>query len=139
MARTFFDEGFFQMEVCTDEAVLVHNEGNKVRQELRKAPAEERGGGGGALLPKAGGRRREKHYFSSFERLQQELMCFIFDDGVAGVMPTAQELIRAGRRDLVRAMQLHGGQKIVAAKLGLVMHSMGRKKVLERVAETVAV
>lgn len=137
-ARTFFDEALFSLEACPDEAILVHNSGNKVRQMEDRAPVEERGGGGGALLPREGGRRRERHYFAQFDRLRQELLCFIFDDGVAGVMPTAQELIKAGRRDLVRACQLHGGQKTVAARLGLLMHSMGRKKILERVAVTVS-
>lgn len=125
-ARTVFDEAFFQLDVCKEPAALHHNRGNRLRVAAHKEP---RGGAGGALLPREGGRRRERYYFNNFENVRHELNCFIFDDGVPGVMPTAAELIRAGRRDLIRAMQLHGGQKTVAARLGLVRQSMSRKQV----------
>lgn len=116
---TMLDENFFILD-CADEVALAHNEG--------RALPGARGGGGGALLPREGGRRRAHHHFRDFEVLRSELAGYIFDDGVPGVMPTAAELIEAGRRDLVRAMQTHGGQKNVAARLGLARRSMGRKQ-----------
>jgi len=125
--RTMLDETFFQVECCTDAVALFHNNGNRLRRDAKDEP---RGGAGGALLPREGGRRRTHYHFQDFQVVESELAGFIFDDGTPGVMPTAKELIRAGRRDLVRAMQMHGGQKNVAARLGLVRRSMGRKKVL---------
>lgn len=135
VARTVLDEAFFQLDICQEPVALHHNIDNSLRTDPAKQP---RGGGGGALLPREGGRRRERYYFNNFENLRHELNCFIFDDGVARVMPTAAELIRAGRRDLVRAMQLHGGQKSVAARLGLVRQSMSRKQVLAATRDSVS-
>ncbi len=54
-----------------------------------------------------------------FATLQRELLAFIVAHGVAGVMPSQDLLRRAGRADLERAIQAHGGMAAVAARLGL--------------------
>lgn len=119
---TVLDESFFALEV-SDEEALRHNATNALR------PAhEERGYSGGALLPRDGGRRRAHYHYQNFDTVKRELHGFIFDDGTPGCMPTQSELIKAGRRDLVRAMQIHGGQKMVARKMGLARKSAGRKQ-----------
>lgn len=88
-----------------------------------------RGGGGGILLI---GRRKRGHHFQDFDVLAEELRAFIFESGVPGVMPTATEFKSRKRGDLLRACALHGGQKVVADRLGLVRVSFGRQKAKER-------
>jgi hypothetical protein len=124
---TVFSEDMFSHDVCTSSVALEYNSPQALSRE------EIRGGGGGAVLDADGGRRRRHHLYRDFGMVKDELLCFIYDWGHIGVMPTAQQLIRAKRRDLVRAMALHGGQKVVADRLGLVRQSLSRKQVLERV------
>jgi hypothetical protein len=123
--RTVFSEDLFSHDVCTSSGALEYNSLEALSRE------EVRGGGGGAILDADGGRRRRHHLYRDFGMLKDELLCFIYDWGHIGVMPTAQQLIRAKRRDLVRAMSLHGGQKVVAYRLGLVRQSLSRTQVLE--------
>lgn len=122
---TVFSEDLFCCDVCTSATALDFNSEESRRKE------EPRGGGGGAILLAEGGRRRSAHYFLDFNVLKSELDAFIFDFGQVGIMPTAQQLIKGRRRDLVRAMQLHGGQKFVADRLGLVRQSLSSKQVKE--------
>lgn len=99
-------------------------------QANSEKPGEDmRGGGGGIVLE---GRRKKRHHFHDFAVLEDELRAFIFENGVPGVMPTATEFKNEMRGDLLRACTLHGGQKAVADKLGLVRVSLGRGKVKER-------
>lgn len=122
---TIFSEDLFSCDVCTSETALkFSSEESHVKDELR-------GGGGGAVSVVEGGRRRRSHYFLDFSVLKSELDAFIFDHGQVGIMPTARQLIQCRRRDLLRAMQLHGGQKSVANRLGLVRQSLSVKKVRE--------
>ncbi len=51
--------------------------------------------------------------------LEQELLAFIAEHGVPGAMPTQQLLHRAGRHDLMRGIQVHGGSAAVGERLGL--------------------
>ena len=125
--RMLLNEDILFQEICESKTALEYNEGNELqRKPTDRAPT--RGGGGGALLGREGGRRREAYHYRNFDRVKNELMCFIFDDGAMGVMPTRSELLRAGRGDLVRAMALHGGQKAVAKRLNLIRYSEGKQK-----------
>lgn len=122
--RTIFSEDMFSQDVCESSGALEFN----TRVADIPENGEVRGECGGAVLDKDGGRRRQAHHYHSFDVLKAELMCFIFDSKITGIMPTARQLIDANRRDLVRAMQMHGGQKHVADRLGLVRQSQGRRR-----------
>lgn len=128
---TFLSEDIFEQEVCHSKAALDYNLGNDLQRKATDS-IPIRGGGGGSILGREGGRRREAYRFQDFERLKDELMCFIFDDGQMGVMPTRTELLRAGRGDLLRAMAVHGGQKLVAKRLRLVRNGEGRVRARKR-------
>jgi hypothetical protein len=67
--------------------------------------------------------RKPNGYYADFEVLKAELLRWVTESGVAGVMPTAQQLKDGSppRNDLVRAISQHGGPAEVAKKLGLRM------------------
>lgn len=70
-------------------------------------------------------KRRPNGYWSDFDTLSSSLKEFMdqkIKDGQDPVMPTAQELVNAGHADLVKAIRLHGGFSVVAAKMGLHSH-----------------
>ena len=67
--------------------------------------------------------RKPNGYYADFEVLKAELLRWVTESGVAGVMPTAQQLKDNSppRNDLVKAISQHGGPAGVAKKLGLRM------------------
>jgi hypothetical protein len=58
-------------------------------------------------------------YWDDFAVLEQEMLAFIEEHGVPGVMPTLPLLRRAGRHDLVHGIQMHGGVAAIGDRLGL--------------------
>lgn len=68
-------------------------------------------------------KRRPNGFWSNFESLKREITQFIENEpGVDEIMPTAQDLVRAGRSDLVRAIRMHGGFSKVALSIGIMPH-----------------
>lgn len=72
-------------------------------------------------------KRRPNGFWSSIESVRGEIMEYVTtqvgDDGMEHlIMPTAQDLVEAGRSDLVRAVRLHGGFHKVALSIGAVSH-----------------
>jgi hypothetical protein len=65
-------------------------------------------------------------YWDDFTVLERELLAFIDEHGVPGVMPTQQLLHRAGRHDLMRGIRVQGGVGVTGDRLGLAHH--GRRK-----------
>jgi hypothetical protein len=59
---------------------------------------------------------RDAHEYNTFLR---KLMAYSYTTNQEGSMPSAQRMRRDGREDLVFLMQKHGGQKVLAARLGL--------------------
>jgi hypothetical protein len=49
----------------------------------------------------------------------RKLRAYSYSTNQEGSMPSAQRMKRDGREDLVCLMQKHGGQKVLAARLGL--------------------
>ncbi len=79
--------------------------------------------------------RRPNGYWQNFNALRDELLAFLSassiakqesdDESPAGpefIMPTAQDLMKEGRSDLVRAVRLHGGFTHVALAMGINSH-----------------
>ncbi len=67
-------------------------------------------------------------YWNNFAHIEQELNQYIQERGTSGVMPTHSELSKAGRLDLVNAIQgTHGGFTAVAQRLGLQQHISGKQ------------
>ena len=64
--------------------------------------------------------------WDDFYRVERELNTFIKSQGTTGVMPTREQLKQAGRRDLIAAIDTHGGSYAVAQRLTLQLAS-GRK------------
>lgn len=58
-------------------------------------------------------------YWQVWDNLVRELTAFILENGQPGLMPSKIVLTRAGRYDLISAIQAFGGQVVVAGKLGL--------------------
>lgn len=63
--------------------------------------------------------RKPINYWADFTNVESELHSYISLHGIAGVMPTQNELKRKGRIDLAGAIHKHGGLVTVAKKLGL--------------------
>eukprot|EP00189_Rhodosorus_marinus_P010801 CAMPEP_0184744946 /NCGR_PEP_ID=MMETSP0315-20130426/7697_1 /TAXON_ID=101924 /ORGANISM="Rhodosorus marinus, Strain UTEX LB 2760" /LENGTH=690 /DNA_ID=CAMNT_0027216935 /DNA_START=223 /DNA_END=2295 /DNA_ORIENTATION=- len=122
---TFLSEDFSDLEVCESDEALSFSAGSsepEVPADIQNHDDDQ-------------ARRtqyRPPHYFRDFSRVRSEVSAFNFYHGDQGVMPTAQELISRGRGDLLRGIKRHGGQKMVARKLGLVVHSQGRNSALQR-------
>ncbi|GJQ11684.1 hypothetical protein GpartN1_g3475.t1 [Galdieria partita] len=108
--KTIFDESFF----LTDWSGLEEEEEDTSCFSLDKSS-------------KKANTRRESHYWCRLENVRKELLAFIYEYGQPGVMPTRAELLRAGRGDLLRGMTIHGGQKVIARELSLVMVSQVKK------------
>lgn len=67
-------------------------------------------------------------YWNDFAHIEQELNQYIQECGTPGVMPTQSELSKAGRLDLVNAIQgTHGGFTVVAQRLGLQQQVSGKQ------------
>jgi SAM-dependent methyltransferase len=64
--------------------------------------------------------------WDDFSRVEQELHVFVVTQGIAGVMPTREQLKQAGRRDLIAAIDTHGGSFAVAQRLQLQLTSGNR-------------
>jgi len=58
-------------------------------------------------------------YWNDFVNVKRELFAFISEHGTTGVMPTQNELQKAGHRVLALAINKHGGLMVVAKRLGL--------------------
>mmetsp|Transcript_2394 Transcript_2394/g.4142 ORF Transcript_2394/g.4142 Transcript_2394/m.4142 type:complete len:340 (-) Transcript_2394:993-2012(-) len=83
-------------------------------------------GGFGAVASAVGlpTTRRPRNYWSSLENVDRELREFVQatkgrDTKHKTLLPTQQEMIAAGRGDLVRAIKLCGGMGAAASRLGL--------------------
>ena len=61
--------------------------------------------------------RRPRGYWNEFSVVRKELQDFTAHYGFPGLMPTRDQLIRAGRRDLCYAITRHGGFSTVSARL----------------------
>ena len=61
--------------------------------------------------------------WDDFSRVEQELRIFVDTQGIAGIMPTREQLKQAGRRDLIAAIDTHGGSFAVAQRLQLQLTS----------------
>ena len=64
-------------------------------------------------------KRNPKDKWDDFDSLRDELLTFVEQQGIPGRMPSQQELIKAGRTDINRGIQKHGGWQLVAENLGL--------------------
>ncbi len=64
-------------------------------------------------------KRKPSGYWNDFANVERELLGFISEYELEGVMPTASNLIDADRKDLVSALRKHGGFPSVAKRLGL--------------------
>ncbi|MBD1926932.1 hypothetical protein H6F74_11825 [Trichocoleus sp. FACHB-90] len=64
-------------------------------------------------------RRKLVGYWEDFSNMECEIFSFIQESGTVGIMPTHEELLKAGRNDLAGAIQKHGGYPEVAKSLGL--------------------
>jgi hypothetical protein len=83
--------------------------------------------------------RRPNGYWQNFSALRAELLPYLTQggtddgadeskpDGEGLVMPTAQDLMKLGRSDLVRAIRLHGGFIQVALVMGINSHRSSRQ------------
>ncbi len=60
-----------------------------------------------------------RNYWHDFSNIEREILNYIGSNGTEGVMPTQQELQKAGRSDLVSAIKKHGDYQAVAERLGL--------------------
>ena len=59
-------------------------------------------------------------HWQDFVKVEQEILAFIKQCGTPGVMPTYETLKKAGRNNLVQAIQTHhAGRQAVAKRLGL--------------------
>jgi hypothetical protein len=65
-------------------------------------------------------------YWDDFAVLEQELLAFIAEHGVPGVMPTLPLLRRSGRHDLMHGIRIQGGAGATGDRLGLAHY--GRRK-----------
>lgn len=71
---------------------------------------------------------KPSEYWNNFAHIEQELHQYIQEYGMPGVMPTQSELSKAGRLDLVNAIQgIHGGFTNVAQRLGLQQRVSGKQ------------
>ena len=61
--------------------------------------------------------------WDDFSRVKQELHTFIDAQGIAGIMPTREQLKQAGRSDLIAAIDTHGGSFAIAQRLTLQLTS----------------
>ncbi len=59
------------------------------------------------------------NYWADFGNLERELRAFIIANGAPGDMPSKRELESAQRKDLVHAIEKHGGIAAIAARLNL--------------------
>lgn len=66
--------------------------------------------------------RRPRGYWKEPSVLHAELATYTAHHGHPGLMPQREALLRAGRSDLVYAIERHGGFSSVAAELHLVWH-----------------
>ena len=100
-----------------------------IHEELKKAELSSLGaaiqkhGGYPAVAAKLGLKlaytRKQTDYWDDFTIVKCELLSFIQERGTPGVMPTYEELQKAGRSDLASAIPKHGGSPAVAEQLGL--------------------
>ena len=64
--------------------------------------------------------RHPDHYWDDFAVLRLAIQEFLEEHGLSGKLPGKKMLTQAGRQDLIGAIRLHGGWRVVARKLGLV-------------------
>ncbi len=67
--------------------------------------------------------RKLRGYWNDFANVKRELFAFIEEHGTPDVMPTQDELKKAGRNDLADAIHKHSGYAAVAERLGLQLAS----------------
>jgi hypothetical protein len=70
-------------------------------------------------------KRRPNGFWSNSDALKREIQAYIVEGSRGMMMPTAQELVQAGRSDLVRAIRMHGGFSKVALLMGIEPHRSG--------------
>lgn len=92
------------------------------RTDIEKALAAH--GGGSKVASKMGWRyssrsRKPRGYWNSIENVRHEIDEFILSSDLPpGIMPLKNDIIRAGRFDLARAIEKWGGISILAEELG---------------------
>ncbi len=63
--------------------------------------------------------KKQPGYWDDFTKVESGICAFIEKHGTPGVMPTSEELKKAGLSGLGKAISQHGGYPLLAAKLGL--------------------
>jgi hypothetical protein len=63
--------------------------------------------------------QKRQGYWNDFANLERELLAFIQENGTPSVMPTNEELKKAGRSALANAISKNGGYPVVAERLQL--------------------
>jgi hypothetical protein len=63
--------------------------------------------------------QKRRGHWDDFSSVRRELLGYIEEHGTPGVMPTRNQLEKAGRGDIVNAMNKHGGSRAVAKQMGL--------------------
>ena len=63
--------------------------------------------------------RHPDHYWDDFAVLRLAIQEFLEEHGLSGKLPSKKTLTQAGRQDLIGAIRLHGGWRVVARQLGL--------------------
>ncbi len=62
---------------------------------------------------------KQSGYWQDFTNFERELLTFMEEKGIPGVMPTNEELRKANRNDIANAIRKHGGHQSVAEHLAL--------------------
>ena len=63
--------------------------------------------------------KKRNHYWNDFTKMTQEIHRFNEKHRISGRMPTDEELKKGNQGDLASALSRHGGQQIIAERLGL--------------------
>jgi hypothetical protein len=71
--------------------------------------------------------RKPGKYWGDFAHVETELLAFIEEYGIPGIMPIEKELLQAGRGDLAKAIRRHKGIEAVAQRLELQLPPHKRK------------
>ncbi|XWK90534.1 MAG: helicase-related protein [Phormidium sp.] len=70
----------------------------------------------------------KKGYWQDFSNVKYEILKFIEERNISDIMPSQEELKKAGRGDLAQAIQKHGGYRAVAEKLDLALVCSAKPK-----------
>lgn len=70
-------------------------------------------------------RLENAEFFDTWTNFVESMRQWIRENGIDGILPTRDELIRTGRHDLRNAVFRHGGGRLVGERLGLVHQEPG--------------